>query len=114
MCKYYSEILFIVPLHLIEKNAPLITMTLLPQTTGNSKQGEYFPSLSVKGLSNLPESSYEHYGNTLQWPRKGKIPQLPLSSPCFCESQGRAGAHSKLTPNQPPVFHTISNTGHKS
>lgn len=57
-----------------EKNAAFVTMTLLPQATGNSKQGEYFPSLSVKGLSNLLKSSYEHYKNTLQWPRNGKTP----------------------------------------
>lgn len=70
-----------------EKSAASVTMTLLPQATGNSTQGEYFPSLSVKGLSNLLKSSYEHYKNTIQWPRKGKIPQLVLNSPCFGESQ---------------------------
>lgn len=70
-----------------EKNAPLVTMTLLPQATGNSKQGEYFPLLSVRGLSHLLESSYEHDKNTLQWPRKGEIPQLLLASPCSGESQ---------------------------
>lgn len=43
-----------------EKNAPLVMMTLLPQATGNPKQREYFPSLSVRALSNLLQPSYEH------------------------------------------------------